>query len=54
MRVYTSRPTHVMIDVLGAVTGYSSAPATSVRAPERRQLRQAKQRARLIKAIKDR
>lgn len=54
VRVYTTRPTHVMVDVLGAVTGYSSAPATSVGAPDRRQLRQAKQRDRLIKAIKNR
>ena len=54
VRVYTSRPTHLFIDVLGAVTGYSAAPATSTGTPDRRLQRQAKQRARLIKAIKNR
>ena len=54
VRVYTSRPTHVLIDILGAVTGYSAAPATSTAAPDRRLQRQGKQRARLIKAIKNR
>jgi hypothetical protein len=54
VRVYTTRSTHVMIDILGAVTGYSVASATSTGAPDRRLQRQAKQRARLVKAIKDR
>jgi hypothetical protein len=54
VRVYTSRSTHLLIDMLGAVIGYSSAPATSTAAPDRRLQRQAKQRARLIKAIKNR
>jgi hypothetical protein len=54
VRVFTSRPTHVMVDILGAVTGYSAAPASSTGAPDRRLQRQAKQRARLIKAVKNR
>lgn len=54
VRVYTSRPTHLLIDILGAVIGYSAAPATSTAAPDRRLQRQAKQRARLVKAIKNR
>ena len=53
VRVYTTRPTHLMIDVLGAVTGYPATVAPG-RNTDRRQVRQAKQRARLIKAIKDR
>jgi hypothetical protein len=43
-----------MIDVVGAVTGYPAAAASPSRAPDRRLQRQAKQRNRLIKAIKDR
>jgi hypothetical protein len=54
VRIYTTHSTHVVVDVLGAVTGYSAASASTARAPERRLLRQAKQRARLIKAVKDR
>jgi hypothetical protein len=54
VRIYTSRPTHVFIDILGAVVGYSAAPASSTAAPDRRLQRQAKQRARLIKAVKNR
>jgi hypothetical protein len=54
VRVYTTRPTHVMIDVVGAVTGYPATAATPSRAPDRRSHRQAKQRNRLIRAIKDR
>jgi hypothetical protein len=54
VRVYTSKSTHLLIDILGAVIGYSAAPAASTAAPDRRLQRQAKQRARLIKAIKNR
>jgi hypothetical protein len=54
VRVYTSRPTHVMVDILGAITGYSAAPPSSTGAPDRRLQRQAKQRVRLIKAIRNR
>jgi hypothetical protein len=55
VRVYASRSTHVMIDVVGAVTGYPATAATpSSRAPDRRLHRQAKQRNRLIRAIQDR
>ena len=54
VRVYTTRPTHVMIDVLGAVIGYPAAAATPSSAPDRRLHRQAKQRKRLVKAIQDR
>jgi hypothetical protein len=53
VRVYTSRPTHLLIDILGAVIGCSAAPATSTAAPDRRLQRQAKQRARLVKAIRN-
>ena len=54
VRVYTTRPTHVMVDVVGAVTGNPATAATPSRAPDRRLHRQAKQRNRLIRAIKDR
>jgi hypothetical protein len=54
VRVYTTRATHIMIDVLGAVTGNTAAPPSATRAPERRLLRQNKQRARLIRAIQER
>jgi hypothetical protein len=54
VRVYTSHPTHVMVDILGAVTGYPATAASPSVAPDRRLQRQAKQRARLIKAIKNR
>jgi hypothetical protein len=54
VRIYTTHATHVVVDVLGAVTGYPVEAAGPSRLPERRQLRQAKQRARLIKAVKDR
>jgi hypothetical protein len=36
VRVYTTRPTHVMIDVVGAVTGYPVTAGTPSRAPDRR------------------
>jgi hypothetical protein len=54
VRVFTTRHTHLMIDVLGAVTGYPATAVSPSGAPVRRQQRQAKQRARLIRAIKDR
>jgi len=54
VRVYTTKSTHVMIDVLGAITGNPATAASATRAPDRRLLRQSKQRARLIKAIQER
>ncbi len=53
VRIYTTQTTHLVVDVLGAVTGYPVA-ASPTQSLDRRQLRQAKQRARLIKAVKDR
>jgi hypothetical protein len=53
VRIYTTHATHLVVDVLGAVTGYP-VTTSSTQSLDRRQLRQAKQRARLIKAIKDR
>jgi hypothetical protein len=58
VRVYTTHPTHLVVDVLGAVTGYPAEAAAEAaspsRTPVRRQVRQAKQRARLIKAVQAR
>jgi hypothetical protein len=54
VRIYTTHATHVVVDVIGAVTGYPAESATPAAAPQRRQARQAKQRARLIRAIQDR
>ena len=54
VRIYSTHATHVVVDILGAVSGNSGGPPAPHRAPERRLLRQGKQRARLIRAIRDR
>jgi hypothetical protein len=54
VRIYTTHATHLVVDVLGAVTGYSADAASAAQSSERRQLRQTKQRARLTAAVKDR
>ena len=54
VRIYSTHATHVVVDILGAISGNSGGPPAPHRAPERRLLRQGKQRARLIKAIRDR
>jgi hypothetical protein len=56
VRIYASQPTHVLLDLVGAVTGYQpSGPAAAVAAPARRlAARQAKQRDRLVKSIRSR
>lgn len=57
VRIYASHPTRVLLDLVGAVTGFppSGGPAAAASAPARRlAARQAKQRDRLIKAIRNR
>jgi hypothetical protein len=54
VRIYASQPTQVLLDLVGAVTGFPpSGTATTAAAPARRLLgRQAKQRDRLVKSIR--
>jgi hypothetical protein len=55
VRVYTTQSAHIVLDVLGAVTGYpAEAASPTTHTPVRQQLRQAKQRARLVKAVQSR
>jgi hypothetical protein len=54
VRVYSTHSTHLVLDVLGAVTGYPAEAPNPTRTPVRRQVRQSKQRARLIKAVQAR
>ena len=56
VRIYASQPTQVLLDLVGAVTGFPpSAPGATTAAPARRlTARQAKQRDRLIKSIRSR
>jgi hypothetical protein len=56
VRIYASSPTRVLLDLVGAVTGFApSGPAAAVAAPARRlAARQAKQRDRLVKSIRSR
>lgn len=57
VRIYTSKTTHVVLDLLGAITGFppsGGAPAAQAGAPDRRSARQAKQRERLARSIKNR
>jgi hypothetical protein len=56
VRIYASQPTQVLLDLVGAVTGFPpSGPAAATAGPARRlAARQAKQRDRLIKSIRSR
>jgi hypothetical protein len=56
VRIYASQPTQVLLDLVGAVTGFPpSAPVKAAAAPARRlTARQDKQRDRLIKSIPNR
>lgn len=56
VRIYASQPTQVLLDLVGAVTGFPpSGPAATAAAPaptRRLTARQAKQRDRLVKSIR--
>lgn len=57
VRIYTSKTTHVVLDMLGAITGFpptGGSVAQNRVGPQRRLSRQAKQRERLIKGIQNR
>jgi len=55
VRIFASQPTQVLLDLVGAVTGFPpSGPATTAAPTRRLTARQAKQRDRLIKSIRSR
>jgi hypothetical protein len=53
VRIYASQPTQVLLDLVGAITGFPPSGGATTAAPARRLLaRQAKQRDRLVKSIR--